>query len=320
VKLTAYRAVRKLLELASDELPLHCDPDQAYGIARQLPYDPVLEDLFTVEIKGHHHWELNHADQVLMRVQYGVPTVPHLPFDEQKLRVDLRRIFSGISAEDGERLIGLIRTAERESHGTMLVITEAAQTEAARLSSQGTAVKPLMLDSTTLRNLTPIDGAILMDPTGVCYAIGTILDGQATDNGDPGRGARFNSALRYYESVNAPCMIVVVSSDGGVDFIPNPKPMIERALIDNAIALLSGFETAETIPRRRFRETIDLLDDYRFYLTEADCNLLNSLVEKIDLRIRREDESQLWIVRSPYKPNPAMDPALYYLTATGSQD
>jgi hypothetical protein len=131
VKLTAYRTVRKLLELASDELPLHCDPDHAYGLARQLAYDPTLEDLFTVEIKGHHHWELSHADQVLMRVQYGVPAVPHLPFDEQKLRVDLRRTFRQISAEDGERLIGLIRTAERESHGTMLVITEVAQIEAA---------------------------------------------------------------------------------------------------------------------------------------------------------------------------------------------
>jgi hypothetical protein len=251
---------------------------------------------------------------VLMRVQYGVPMVPQLPFDEQKLSVDLRRIFRQISSEDGERLIGLIRTAERESHGTMLVITEVAQIEAARLSSQGTLVKPLTLDSITLTNLTPIDGAIIMDPAGVCYAIGTILDGQATDNGDPGRGARFNSAVRYYESVTAPCMIVVVSSDGGVDFIPNPMPMINRAVIDDAIALLSGFETAANIPRRRHRITLDLLDDHRFYLTEEDCNLLNPLIERIDTRIRREDEAQLWVVRSPYKPNPAMNPAQYYLT------
>jgi hypothetical protein len=50
VKLTAYRTVRKLLELASDELPLHCDPDHAYGIVSQLPYDPTQEDLFTVTL------------------------------------------------------------------------------------------------------------------------------------------------------------------------------------------------------------------------------------------------------------------------------
>lgn len=313
VKLTAYRTVRKLLELASDELPLHCDPDRAYGIGSQLAYDPTQEDLFTIEIKGHHHWELSHASQVLMRVQYGLPTVPHLPFDEQKLRVDLRRVFRQISAEAGERLIGLIRIAERESHGTMLVITEAAQTEANRLSSQGTPIKPLTLDPSTLRNLTPIDGAIIMDPAGVCYAIGTILDGQATENGDPGRGARFNSAVRYYECATAPCMIVVVSSDGGVDFIPNPMPMIQRAVIDDAIALLSGFEKAASIPRRRYRMTVDLLDEHRFYLTEEDCNLLNPLIERIDTRIRGEDNAQVWIVRSPYKPNPAMHPALYYL-------
>ena len=313
VKLTAHRTVRKLLELASDELPLHCDPDHAYGIATQCAYNPTQEDLFTIEIRGHHHWELSHAGQVLMRVQYGLPAVPHLPFDEQKLRVDLRRIFRQISADDGERLIELVRTAERESHGTMLVITEAAQTEANRLASQGTPIKPLTLDPSTLRNLTPIDGAIVMDPAGVCYAIGTILDGQATNNGDPGRGARFNSALRYYESATAPCMIVVVSSDGGVDFIPNPMPMIRRAVIDAAIAILKEFAEASDIPRRRYRMTVDILDEHRFYLTEEDCNLLNPLLERMDSRIRSDDKAQLWIVRSLYTPNPTMTPALYYL-------
>jgi hypothetical protein len=90
--------------------------------------------------------------------------------------------------------------------------------------------------------------------------------------------------------------------------------MIKRAVIDDAIALLSGFETAANIPRGRYRMTVDLLDDHRFYLTEEDCDLLNPLIERIDTRIRREDDSQLWVVRSPYKPNPAMNPALYYLT------
>jgi hypothetical protein len=109
-------------------------------------------------------------------------------------------------------------------------------------------------------------------------------------------------------------MMVVVSSDGGVDFIPNPMPMIKRAVIDDAIALLSGFETVANIPRRRYRMAVGLLDDHRFYLTEEDCDLLNPLIKRIDMRIRREDDSQLWVVRSPFKPNPAMDPALYYLT------
>ena len=108
-------------------------------------------------------------------------------------------------------------------------------------------------------------------------------------------------------------MIVVVSSDGGVDFIPNPMPTIQRAVIDEAIALLSGFEKAANIPRRRYRMTVDLLDEHRFYLTEEDCNLLNPLIGRIDTRIRGEDSAQLWIVRSPYKPNPAMNPALHYL-------
>lgn len=313
VNLNAYRTVRKLLELASDERPLYCDPSRVYGIASQLAYDSKNEDLFTIEIKGHHQWEVSHASQVLMRVQYGIPSVPSLPFDEKKLRVDLQRIFNKASAEECDNLVGLIRIAERESHGTMLVVTEDAQAEAVRLSSQGTPIKPLKLSVDTVRNLTPIDGAIIIDPAGVCYAIGTILDGKAAGNGSSGRGARFNSAIRYYESTTAPCMIVVVSSDGGVDFIPNPMPMISRKVIDDAIALLGEFADMVNFSRRLYRKAVDLLDAHRFYLTEDDCNILNPLIAKIDDRIRDEDNRQIWVVRPPYKPDPAMDPSMYYL-------
>jgi hypothetical protein len=182
-----------------------------------------------------------------MRVQYGLPSLPKLSFDEDKFRVDLPRIFRSISATDVERLVGLVRAAEKEIHGTMLVITEAAAIEAARLAPQGTRVTPFQLDAKVLKNLTPIDGAIILDQTGVCHAIGTILDGKATENGNPSRGARYNSAIRYFESVESPCLIVVVSSDGGVDFVPNPLPAIRRSLVDSAIEVMLGFERADKI-------------------------------------------------------------------------
>jgi hypothetical protein len=204
VGLTSYRSVRKLLELASDEFPLYCDPDRIYGLAKTQEYDGSAEDLFEVRITGHHHWELHHAGEVLMAVQYGLPSLPRLPFDEEKFRADLPRVFRRISSDEIDRLVRLVKTAERESHGTMLVITEAAESEAARLAPQGTPVSPLLLDAEVLKNLTPIDGAIILDPAGSCHAIGTILDGKATEHGDPGRGARYNSAIRYYESSCAP--------------------------------------------------------------------------------------------------------------------
>jgi hypothetical protein len=313
VKLTSYRSVRKLLELASDELPLCCDPDQIYGLAQELEYNPSAEDLFEVQVLGHHHWELKHGGRVLMRVQYGLPSFPKLPFDEDKFRTDLPRIFQQITAAQIERLLDLVKVAERESHGTMLVITEAAAGEAARLAPQGTSVTPFLLNAKILKNLTPIDGAIILDPAGICHAIGTILDGKATGSGDPSRGARYNSAVRYYESAEAPCMIVVVSSDGGVDFVPDPLPSTRRSAIDSTIETIIRFESAGKIKRRRYHETLDWLDAHRFYLTEDDCRILNEVVDRLEKRIRSEDEGAIWIVRSPFRPNPAMNPALYYV-------
>ena len=320
VKLTSYTSVRKLLELASDDLPLFCDPDQIYGLAHELEYTPAAEDLFEVQILGHHHWELKHTGKILMRVQYGLPSLARLPFDEDKLRIDLPRIFRKISPANIELLVDLVRVAERESHGTMLVITDAAATEAARLAQQGTPISPLLLKAEVLRNLTPIDGAIILDPGGLCHVIGTILEGKATDSGDPSRGARYNSALRYYESAEAPCMIVVVSSDGGVTFIPDPPPAIRRSLIDSAIETMVGLESAGEIKRRLYRQTLDWLEAHRFYLAESDCNILNGLVDKLDERIRSEDQATMWIIRAPFRPHSGMDPELYYVKTGGDNE
>ena len=63
-----------------------------------------------------------------------------------------------------------------------------------------------------------------MDLDGVGQGIGVILEGSATDQGDPSRGARYNSAIRYVETISknpnyANCFAVVISEDGDVDMI-----------------------------------------------------------------------------------------------------
>lgn len=39
-----------------------------------------------------------------------------------------------------------------------------------------------------MKKITAIDGAVLIDPSSTCYAIGVILDGLASDKGSPARG------------------------------------------------------------------------------------------------------------------------------------
>ena len=65
-----------------------------------------------------------------------------------------------------------------------------------------------------------MDGSLLIDPHGICHAVGVILDGAAQGVGDPARGARYNSAIRYQSGATSPTVVVVVSEDGGVDLVP----------------------------------------------------------------------------------------------------
>jgi hypothetical protein len=314
VPLQRFRAVRKLLELAFGDLALLSDCRQVYGLARIDVTKDCREDLFEVRILGHHHWELRYGNQPLTTVRYGLPELPKHPFDEEKLRSDLSRLFGSLSRTSLDNLVTLVRQAERESHGTTLIISETAATEAQRLASQATPISPCELTPDLLTHLTPIDGAILIDPQGVCHAIGVILDGVATPNGDPGRGARFNSAIRYVESqlkASVTCFAIVVSEDRGVDFVPFLRPAIRRSTIDAAIEEIRR-QHAGPLKHRRYRRALDWLDKHRFYLREADCAELNVLIPQLEDRFQVESESTIKIVREPFATQLGMDDAFYY--------
>ena len=81
-----------------------------------------------------------------------------------------------------------------------------------------------------ITRVTSIDGALLIDRSGICHAIGVILDGLASPKGTPSRGARFNSAIRYVESAksaNTEVLAIVVSEDGSVDVLPDLPAQVE---------------------------------------------------------------------------------------------
>jgi DisA bacterial checkpoint controller nucleotide-binding len=311
-RLSEYRAARKLFQLASGDLSLHSDSEQVLGLVTVREYNESREDLFEMRVLGNNHWELNHAGRTIMRVRYRLPYLPRLSFDESKLRHDLARIFKSITPTDIDRLVALIRTAEQASHGALLIIDENSAEEAKRLRKQGTPIDPCVLTPDVLRHLTTIDGAILLSPEGTCHGIGTILDGVATESGDPGRGARLNSALRYAES-HWPCLAVVVSEDGGIDFIPNMPPALRRSDIDRAINEIKDLSAATPISRTRYNAALDFLDDHRFYLRQGDCDALNPLVDSIDDSLQKQDQIQFRIIRDKFVPNTQLVEELFYI-------
>jgi len=216
------RGARKFLQLVSRQFALHTNASYLFGLVELDQYDPSAEDLYEVNILDHNHWDIAHDGQTLMRVTSGEPSLPTSPFKQEQMRTRICELFPNAAEEDTELLVSLIDTAANEKHGTLLVIIENAAEEAKRLSTQATCIKPSRLSQTMLTSLTPIDGAVLLDPRGTCYAIGVILDGMASDKGNPARGARYNSAIRYVESINKAgkkCMAIVVSEDGGVDIV-----------------------------------------------------------------------------------------------------
>jgi len=70
-----------------------------------------------------------------------------------------------------------------------------------------------------MRQLTSIDGTVVLDTSGSCHAIGAILDGMASHCGDRARGGRYNSAVMYMGSAPAASLIVVISHEGTIDFV-----------------------------------------------------------------------------------------------------
>jgi hypothetical protein len=145
----------------------------------------------------------------------------------------------------------------------------------------------------------------------MCHGFGTILDGMATESGDPSRGARYNSALRYVESA-WPCLAVVVSEDGGVDLIPNLPPAVRRSAIDRAIAEIEEFRGISRISRARYDSVLDFLDERRFYLRKEDCDSINSVIEFVEAALRKQEGAEVWIIRQKFVPNPDLDEELFY--------
>jgi DNA integrity scanning protein DisA with diadenylate cyclase activity len=192
VRMRDYRAVRRLIE---------------------------SENLFLINFTENFIWELVHANNVMMLVKYGHPELPRMKIDKERFKVKVRQIFPGIESDSIEILRTLFLEAIDQKRGTIVVVSTGAQEEATRILNQCTKIKPVKLTPEIMQRVTAIDGAVIIDTKGICYAVGVILDGLASKKGNPSRGARYNSAIRYVETSKYPCFAIVVSEDGSINFI-----------------------------------------------------------------------------------------------------
>lgn len=226
VEIYNYRGIRKLLEVSSNKMALLCDVESVWGLGLPLDtYQPSRENLFEIRFAEHQTWELVHAENIMLRVKYRQARLPRARFDK-KLFCDRVHQFFKVNESTVNILVKAVEAAVEQRHGTMLVITPEAERETNRLAAQSTVIEPVIVSKDIISHLSNVDGAILISPEGIIYSFGVILDGKASENGSPARGARYNSAIRYIDgerSRNIDCLALIVSEDGYVDLYPNFK-------------------------------------------------------------------------------------------------
>lgn len=300
IELNDHGAARKVLEMASGKnfsesekkLYLLSTGHEIYGIGElKEDYDRRYSEVFLIKFTGHYSWELAHEGNTMMKVRYGQPSLPENRLDERKFKDHVERRFIE-NTSDADKLWEIVTTASEQHHGTMIVISSAAQSEAKRLAGQSTLIEPAAVKKENLLMLTSIDGAVLVDPNGVAHAVGVILDGKAVaGKGTRARGARYNSAIRYVDSAEkeSECLAIVVSEDGMINLVPDLMPKIRRAEIEENLNLLRGAVAGKTVESKPYYKALDWFQNHRFYLSEETCREINEIKNETREKLLKQE-------------------------------
>lgn len=227
--LTNYKGVRKLLEIAQENIYLLSNGKEIIGFIEWTNELNNRINGYSVTFVSHANWDLEETGnrkKKIFHVSYGIPQFPKAPLEEAEFAACFNQAFS--NRYHYRAIWDLCTQAKNQQKGTMLVISEQATAEASRLSNQCIRLEYKADNKnffSSIKHISAIDGAVLLHPDGNCHAIGVILDGTAdTRFGDRSRGARYNSAYRYLHSTKYKnCLILVVSEDGMIDLIHTNK-------------------------------------------------------------------------------------------------
>ena len=295
------RWARKTLEMASGQTSLVADSEKIFGLGQLAEgVDPwTTQDVFQIEFLDHYHWRLLCGDEVMLISRYGIPSLPREPFPTARLADTYQRLFPDARPSALSRFLKLFQVAVESGHGSTLVTAQDAPEEAQRLQRQGARVAPVRLTPELFKQVSSIDGAILVDPRGICHAVGLILDGTARPECTPARGSRYNSAIRYVHSCDKPRLAVVVSDDRTVDVVPLLNPRIKPSAIRGAI------DELESASKDDYHQSINWLDRHRFYLDKGQCDRVNAALARVQKEPREVGE--FWIVWDEFIPNPSFD-------------
>ncbi len=199
------KKIRKLLEAtgADSYLLIDSSSQMVIGIGE---VDP--KDFFIIEFQGFLHWQIRFNDKIVFRYALN--------------KYNLFDMVDSIDANVEKKYLGIIEKIVSNRHGAILIIADGIQGEAKRLCNldRGYQIKGFsaFAHEDLIEMATRMDGAVLLDNRGRCYAMGVILDGIAAA-GSVGHGSRHNSTKSYvmWKREEFPTMkAIVVSEDGPV--------------------------------------------------------------------------------------------------------
>jgi len=95
-------------------------------------------------------------------------------------------------------------------------------------------------------------------------------------------------------------VVVVVSEDGGVNLVPVPRPRVRRQVVDDAVIRLEA--ALDSGDPREFSESFDAIKALSFYLSEEQCERVNTISRAEQQR--REEAGVIVIIREELQPRP----------------
>ena len=200
VSIQEYKRARKLFEIATQNTFLVGNSRTIYGaITRQGLVSSGYETLVQIKIYGPLSWEVFSycptTNTSVSLVQYKNSRY-QIKSSHNTIDVFKTAVLSVCSNADMEALINIVQSACGQMHDTTIVFSIDAEEEAMRLGNSCFQIHPTSIEHIT-HQITAIDGAVLCDMSGTCYAIGIILDGLSSHTENISYGARHNSAKRY---------------------------------------------------------------------------------------------------------------------------
>lgn len=233
IPLDEIKKIRKLLEITCQYSDESC-----LGLVCNIETMTITGLIFDINIKGNYtkvifnskdKWKIYFVNGEVINELDIVNSKVCTPTEEQ-FEKKFKNIFRDIYKNGNDvRALDLIKHAQTQKHGTMIVFSDHAEQECIRLNNIGYRICcNNSIDLKFIEQITSIDGSIFVSPSGVILGMGIVLDGESCDECeiDNSRGSRYNSAIKYTYSRSVEgeiCIAIVISEDKDINIIVNGK-------------------------------------------------------------------------------------------------